>query len=296
MILSESEAIVKIQQQLNTVYLALIWSVFAIWQAKNKGMFNSFIPSKNTPIKGIAVFLGFSIYIFAQVFIIPQLIAIIYHLINGSGINFNALSPSMQFWFNIIIMAGAYISLLFFYVYFFSDEQKKSIFGDNTNKKWYQHYFFGASTWFLIFPLILLWSQLIDIFILFKFHRSPLEQLPVEQFKIALTHPFWMVIMGIMIFGVVPIVEEFLFRGLLQPWFKKKLNSPTLGIIFASIIFSVFHFSSSQDISNIQFLSSIFLLSCFLGFLYEREKSLWASIGLHSIFNAVSVILVILEK
>ncbi len=281
MILSESEILVKVHQQLKIVYFAMFWSVIAIWLAWHTQLFNSFKPAKSSAINGFEVIIGFCLFIFSQIFIIPILIAVIYYLATGNEINFNALSQSMQFWVNIIIVIGGYIPIVIFYVYVLSKDQKKSVVGDSTNK-WYQNYLFGASTWFLIFPLILLWSRLIDIFIMIYFHETPSEQLPVKQVTLAIANPVWMIIMGLMISGIVPIGEEFLFRGLLQSWIKKKFNSSVLGVIIASIIFAVFHFSSSQDVTNIQFISSIFLLSCFLmGFLYEREKSLWASIGLH---------------
>ncbi len=292
MLLSESEIFGNIEQQLNVVYFALIWSCLAIMLAWKQDLFKSFRPVTDTSVSGIEVVIGFCLFIVSQVLIVPQLIVVFYYLTTGEEIKFGALSPTMSFWINVIIVVAGYIPLFVYYVFLLTKNQKRSIIGDNP-KRWYHNYLFGASTWFFIFPLILLWSKLIDIFIMLYFHQSPTEQLPVEQVKMATGNPIWILVMGITTGLIVPIAEEFLFRGLLQSWIKKKLRSPILGIILASFIFAVFHFSSSQNLSNIQFISSIFLLSCFLGFLYEREKSLWASIGLHSIFNTLSVVFVI---
>jgi uncharacterized protein len=66
-------------------------------------------------------------------------------------------------------------------------------------------------------------------------------------------------------------------------------------ILLASLIFAFFHFSYSQGIDNIEVITSLFVFSCFLGFVYERQQSLWASVGLHALFNAISVVLIVLE-
>ena len=94
---------------------------------------------------------------------------------------------------------------------------------------------------------------------------------------------------------LVPITEEFLFRGLLQSWLKQKLRSPLCSILFSSGIFVFFHYSSQLGLSNIPLLSSLFVLSCMLGYLYERQHSLWAPIGLHCFFNFMSLLLLSVE-
>ncbi|MCH9620725.1 MAG: hypothetical protein S4CHLAM20_01260 [Chlamydiia bacterium] len=89
-----------------------------------------------------------------------------------------------------------------------------------------------------------------------------------------------------------PIIEEFIFRGLLQTYLRKKYGS-ILSIIYASILFSVFHFSISQGIQNIAIIVSLFTLSLYLGFAYEKTRSLISSITLHVTFNLINVIKII---
>lgn len=295
MILTENEVLIKVHEQLRVVYFALLWSLLAIALAWNQGWLKSVPLLKNSAINGFKVLIGFGLFIFSQVFLLPNLFVVIYYFFTGNLIHLKDLTPSLQFWMTIAITVGGYVPLLLYYIFFFSKEQKLDLFGD-ASKKWYKSYLFGASTWFLAFPLILFWSQLIDISIMVYFRQSPIDQLPVEQVKLAMSHPLRMIVMSLTIAGIVPVAEEFLFRGLLQSWIKRKCGSPVIGIVTASVIFALFHFSFSQDLSNIQFLSSIFLLSCFLGYLYERKRTLWASIGLHSVFNAVSILFVVLEN
>ncbi len=94
---------------------------------------------------------------------------------------------------------------------------------------------------------------------------------------------------------LAPILEEFFFRGILQNFFKKFLNRWT-SIIFTSSIFAIIHFSYTQKLGNITIVGSIFIFSLFLGFIYEKQKSLISPIFLHATFNAINVLNLIFIK
>lgn len=292
MILDETLVQLEVQKLIPALYFGLIWSIFALLIAWSKGLFNPFPIVRFSPISGRDVLFGFLLFVTIQVIIIPSVILLGYYLATGHELNYDNLSKITRSWLDYGILLGGYIGLFVFYFRYLSEDKKAVLFG----KGWFEDYCLGASTWFLVFPIILLWGQCLDILILIFLHRSPLEQLAVEQFRLAAQNPVLLIFMGLTIFCLVPIAEEFLFRGLLQSWLKTKLRSPLWGIIITAAVFAVFHFSESQGITNIQLLSSLFLLGCFLGFLYERQKSLWASIGLHSMFNFVSAVLVIFDQ
>ncbi|GAF76601.1 unnamed protein product, partial [marine sediment metagenome] len=61
-------------------------------------------------------------------------------------------------------------------------------------------------------------------------------------------------------------------------------------ILLSSFFFAAFHFSILQKWSNVTILVTLFVLSIFLGLLYERQKSLLSPIVLHSTFNFFSVL------
>ena len=63
---------------------------------------------------------------------------------------------------------------------------------------------------------------------------------------------------------------------------------PKKAIVFSALCFALFHYAPSQGMGNISLLATLFLFALFLGFIYERQASLFASIGLHMTFNAVS--------
>jgi membrane protease YdiL (CAAX protease family) len=63
---------------------------------------------------------------------------------------------------------------------------------------------------------------------------------------------------------------------------------PRNAILLSALCFALFHFAPSQGIGNISLVGSLFLFALFLGFIYERQASLFASVGLHMTFNTVS--------
>lgn len=150
----------------------------------------------------------------------------------------------------------------------------------------------GACAWIISYPLVIFIGQLIAIFVLFEFPSGPVDQVAVKFLKATMEYPLLFSVTAFLIIFVVPIMEELLFRGYLQTWLKQQVGV-YYAIFLTSVIFASFHFSISQGISNIELLSSLFILSCFLGFLYERQQSLVASIGLHVTFNFISVIAIL---
>ncbi len=87
-----------------------------------------------------------------------------------------------------------------------------------------------------------------------------------------------------------PLLEEFLFRGLLNNLLRGKVNT-FVRMSIISILFAAGHFP--KYIHNwIQFLAYI-IISIVLFLVYERRRSLFDAILLHSLFNGLLVILFI---
>jgi membrane protease YdiL (CAAX protease family) len=79
-----------------------------------------------------------------------------------------------------------------------------------------------------------------------------------------------------------PVYEEVLFRGILFPFAVKKLGLAG-GCIVVSLLFAALHYHTPAFVP-------LFLLSLVLCLFYWRTESLWASIGIHVIFNAVNIL------
>ncbi len=82
---------------------------------------------------------------------------------------------------------------------------------------------------------------------------------------------------------VVPFVEEFIFRGMIQTLFRSYIVKPWPAIFAASLIFIIFH-------ANPEHWFALFTLSLCLGYTYEKSGSLFRSIFVHAMFNAMSVL------
>lgn len=153
-------------------------------------------------------------------------------------------------------------------------------------------FFFGMTSWLVIYPIVLLVGQISGLMTLLYTHVPHIDQVAVKYLKMTLAYPYLFGAMAILMVFIVPITEEFLFRGFLQTWLKGIFGK--IGALIAtSLIFALFHYSPSQGVHNADFVVSLFTLSIFLGWNYERQNSLWASIGLHATFNGVSVLFVI---
>ncbi len=80
---------------------------------------------------------------------------------------------------------------------------------------------------------------------------------------------------------VVPVFEEVLFRGFLQSMVRGYIQRPWAVIALTSVIFTSLHPST-------HFLA-VFMLSCGMGYAYERSGSLFRSIFMHMLFNGLSM-------
>ena len=89
---------------------------------------------------------------------------------------------------------------------------------------------------------------------------------------------------------IAPIVEEFLFRGFLNNLLRGKVNT-FIRMSIVSILFAALHFPTY--IHNwIQFIAYL-ILAIVLFLVYERRRSLFDAILLHSLYNGLLVILFI---
>ncbi|MBM3208151.1 MAG: CPBP family intramembrane metalloprotease [Chlamydiae bacterium] len=147
--------------------------------------------------------------------------------------------------------------------------------------------FSGCITWSIGFPVSCVVSQLSDLAIYLLYGYQSYEQMAVKYLKATLESPLMLAIAIFTIIIAAPLTEEFLFRGMLQTWLKNKLGSKP-AILIASLCFALFHVSSSQGLGNITLVLSLFSFACFLGFIYEKKASLYASIALHMTFNSIS--------
>ena len=88
---------------------------------------------------------------------------------------------------------------------------------------------------------------------------------------------------------IAPFVEEFVFRGFLNNLLRGKVNT-FIRMSIVSILFAALHFTYIHN--GIQFLDYL-IGSIVLFLVYERRRSLFDAILLHSLYNGLLVILFI---
>ncbi len=155
------------------------------------------------------------------------------------------------------------------------------------------HILIGSATWLIAFPIVTLVAEgLKDLMSLFI--ESPqIDQVAVRHLKSTFGDIPLQIASMVKVVLIVPIIEEILFRGFIQSWLRSMLTRRT-AIFLSALVFTLMHFAWSQGLANVELLAGLFVLSCFLGYLYERQSALWSSIALHCTFNLVSVIFITL--
>lgn len=152
----------------------------------------------------------------------------------------------------------------------------------------------GMVVWLIAFPWVGVMSQICDFILESLFNFQSYEQVAVRYLKENLGSAPQTVLALLSIVIIAPIVEELLFRGTLQQ-FLKKYCSVKVSIVLTAAIFACFHFSASQGLGNLSLIPSLFTFACFLGYTYERQGSIFASIGLHLAFNLASSLQILLS-
>lgn len=273
--------------------------VVSAWIAWKQGFYRYPLPiaGYSAVIRGWDVFGAFFVFLFTILFVVP-LIAFLWFWWQEIPFDFQSmtLEPFTQGWLNVlgvILSAGA----VFVFTSYRKPEVKRALLGAAVfqgRKRCLHDMFIGAMTWLLAYPWMIIIGQVTAIFVILLLQQEPshYDQVAVKFFKTTLSYPLLFIITIILLIVVIPMMEEILFRGFVQTWLKGKWGRMR-AIVVTSMIFSAFHFSVSQGLNNIELLISLFVLSCFLGFLYERQQSLLASITLHATFNAVSILAIL---
>ena len=97
----------------------------------------------------------------------------------------------------------------------------------------------------------------------------------------------WFFTMSALVLIGAPLMEEILYRGLLQQIAIQLGISRWQSIVGVSVIFAAMHFSAVEGSA----LPTLFVLSLGFGWVYEKTGRLWAPIVMHSLFNLTNIVL-----
>jgi membrane protease YdiL (CAAX protease family) len=245
-------------------------------------------------VQGSAVLYAFIIFLAVKYIVSPAIFVVGYYLVGDGTFDPEVLmkSPRVQGWFSVILTVLLGLAYLF---YFWVVAPKAGRAAWGKSGKALRSIAIGALSWLVVYPWVYGVSHLVEFFTWNFYQGPPLEQLAVEHVRAVMAFPvlFWLTALCVMI--VVPIIEEVLFRGLLQTWLIGRTGMVS-GVVLTSLAFSLLHFSSTQGVFNISILASLFVLSLFLGFLRVRQNSLYAPIALHATLNIVSLFIILIQE
>lgn len=289
---------VLLQQRILVFLIAAIIGSSISWLAAREGYYRLPVHGHaHKPIPWLYVLGAFGLFLCVEIIIVPSFYLIWLSFKQGGMVIPSAvhLDSETQGWINLIAMVVTGIALLIYY-FEIDKDYRRQIWGDGHSHKTLsivKNLGLGALTWVIVYPWIIALSQIIGIILQFNYQGPHIDQVAIKHLKEAFSHPALLWMTGLAVVTIVPCLEELLFRGFLQTWLKGLFGTGK-AIVITSVIFATFHYSASQGIENIELLSSLFLLSCYLGFIRERQNSLWASIGLHSTFNTISLLMIFL--
>ncbi len=287
--------------QTSEIYLDYIaWMIFfsllalgANWIARSKGYF--ILPirqsSEKTPLSFKSILLVFGTYLgmtMVVAVLLLHLVQAIYRLSNSTPPEAEAGMVQL----GVIILT---ILLFFLYTQTLAPSLRQRIIKDRSipnPKTILGDMGIGVATWVLAFPVVVAIGQLIDLLLYIAAEYESYEQVAIRYLKTSLASPPLLTVALFIILLAAPAIEEFLFRGFLQTYFKRFM-SVKWAIFCSSLCFALFHFSTSQGIGNISLIASLFAFALYLGFIYERQASLFASFALHVTFNTASTLRVL---
>ena len=130
-------------------------------------------------------------------------------------------------------------------------------------------------------PLIL-WG-IVLVFVTGVMIEPLLELFPsryLEQLNLYIGTGGWSILMTVVL---APVMEEVLFRGLIQGALCER-DGATKAILLSALLFGVFHMIPQQAINA-------FFVGIILGYIYYRTRSLLTVIVLHALNNGISYLL-----
>ncbi len=282
-----------VPDRLVTLLQLAIAAVFVLLIAWRAGFFRN--PRELDPLPEPPslwqVFLAFCIYLGVQMIAIPALAAGWVATEQGPDQVDKVLSnPYIEGWLNF---AGICLAFPLVIAYSLSAGKRMWEKRPMTPKARIWEVGFGIVSWLVAFPIVTLVAESVKELIDYLVNASPLDQVAVRHLKSTYGDSSLLTMSVVAIVLLVPVIEEVLFRGFLQSYLRQNFSQRST-ILLSSAIFTLAHFSPSQGMANSELLTGLFVLACFLSFIYERQRTLWPSIALHCTFNAVSVSMILM--
>lgn len=285
--------IVEAEQAAGSLLFASLLVLVVFFIALRAGYFRLPPPEEKHPVTFRQTFGVFLTYLALAFLVLPVInVALVFFVSRRDGISKEWLG-----WAQISSLFIVFFCLVG-HCFLIRRDARSTIFwgGDKpTVMRTYKSIWMGFVSFLVSYPFVF-WTGIVTSLIsVWIWGEAKVEQVAVKQLKMAMGRPVMFSLMAFLVIILVPFMEELLFRGFLQSLLKRYVGR-MWSLFSTAAIFALFHFAASQGTGNFQLIISLFVLSIFLGFVYERERTLWAPIALHSAFNGFSVLLIIISK
>lgn len=279
------------------LFFAILLLIAVFWIAIRRGFFRlpPYIPEKKEGVSILQTVGAFLTYLLIGIVALPLIHFFLVYLDTGEIGRGATLAPFWKGWLHLIAIGIIFVFLII-YCFFIRPSSRALIFWGKREVSW--HRFLksagmGIMAWIVSYPFVLLMSLVASLISIWIWGEAQIEQVAVKQLKGTQGHALLFVLMIFAVVVLVPFMEELLFRGFFQNLLKRYFGR-WWAIIVTAFVFALVHFSPTQGVGNFQLILSLCVLSFFLGFIYERERTLWAPTALHMTFNGVSVIFIVL--
>ena len=207
-------------------------------------------------------------------------------LLSALGSYLNALGQWQKWFAKNAIMAAASIFTIIIVLFCVSRAFTMGLKGFGLGiKRIYRDFISAVVILFCIWPLVLVMISVSTyagkFFVGPDYEITQHKELKVLTDNSQLESRIMVVVLAVLI---APLIEEILFRGLLQSLIRSYLNKPWLAIGMSSAAFALIH------VDNPGHWFALFVLAVGMGYAYEKSGSLWQSIFIHVLFNAAAVV------
>ncbi|MDF2577817.1 MAG: putative rane protein [Chlamydiales bacterium] len=149
-------------------------------------------------------------------------------------------------------------------------------------------------SWLLSLPLLLFFTQFTSTVLYFAGFPFNHEQAAVVYFRSAMDDRIASILLFVSVALLVPIAEEWFFRGIIHRYLRKFLNKVP-ALMLSSLFFTALHYETRLGWSNLGILLPLLVLAFFLGMLYEKYKRLTVNVFFHILVNTATSIMILMS-
>jgi membrane protease YdiL (CAAX protease family) len=126
-----------------------------------------------------------------------------------------------------------------------------------------------------------------------RISEEPVDTIAHDTLLLLVESPVgaWFLAMAGLVVLAVPLLEEVMYRGILQRTLVGVMGGRWRAILLTSAVFALMHVGAARWHA----VPAVFVLSIGFGWVYEKTGRLWASVIMHILFNAVNLALALLS-